>query len=51
MTAREKAMALVECGECADMTEAAYYLLDMGEVSQSAADKLAAKAAKKAKKI
>lgn len=49
MSAKQKAQALVAAGECADMGDAACYLLDMGEISQSACDKLAAKAATAAK--
>lgn len=40
MTALQKARALVECGECADLHEAAEFLLDMGEISQDQADRL-----------
>lgn len=40
MTALQKARALVDGGLADDLADAAEQLLDMGEISQAAADKL-----------
>lgn len=40
MTTAQKISALIQCGECDSKTEAAHYLLDMGEISCAAADRI-----------
>ncbi len=40
MTPLQKARALVECGECETIGEAAGFLLDMGEITERQAERI-----------
>ncbi len=41
MTTAQKIKALIAAGECETRAEAAFFLCDMGEITQAAADKIA----------